>query len=182
MKILSAKHWQVFLIPYGVQFVAPFLVGASQNLQPFLVKIELSLVFTLIASLFWWLWSVANTLQQFIEPSMRVSTRLFKVTFILPIIYLVIATIYFAKIGTMPLNDPGIMIPHVISICCFLYVIGFAAKIIKLAETNRHVSLSDYFGEIFLIFFFPIGIWLLQPRINRIVKSGVTRNRHFEIQ
>lgn len=177
MKILSAKHWQVFLITYGVQFVAPLLAGSSQSLQPFLSKIELVLVFILIASLFWWLWNVANTLQQFIEPSMRVSTQLLKVAFILPIIYLVIATVYFAKIGIMPLNEPGIMIPHVISILCFLYVIGFSAKIIKTAEVNQHVSLSDYFGEIFLIFFFPIGIWLLQPRINKIVKSGIARNR-----
>ncbi|HTF16987.1 MAG TPA: hypothetical protein VK658_02880 [Chryseolinea sp.] len=181
MKILFAKHWQVFLITYGIQFIVPLLVGTSRTLQPYLVKIEISLVFILIVSLFWWLWSVSHTLQQFIEPSIRISTRLLNVAFILPVIYLVFATIYFTKIGMMPLNKPGILVPHIISMICFFFVIGFAAKIIKVAETGRPVSVNDYFGEFFLIFFFPIGIWLLQPRINRIVKSGSISNRQFEI-
>lgn len=176
MKLLNAKNWQVFLITYGVQFIAPVITGTSKA-EPFVHKVDILLLFVLIASLFCWIWSVAHRLQDFVEPTLRISTALFNVAFTLPIIYLVISAIYYARIGRLPLEEPWIMIPHVLSILCYLYLIGFAAKVIKIAEVGQRVDVSHYFGEVFQIFFFPIGIWFLQPRINGIVKSSRTSNK-----
>ncbi|MEN9640511.1 MAG: hypothetical protein RLZZ262_2380, partial [Bacteroidota bacterium] len=38
---------------------------------------------------------------------------------------------------------------------------------IKLLELQREVRFSEFIREFFLIWFFPIGIWFIQPKINR---------------
>jgi hypothetical protein len=53
-------------------------------------------------------------------------------------------------------------------IFCILYAIYFNAKSLKSVELQRDVTFSDYAADFFLFLFFPIGIWFIQPRINRI--------------
>ena len=53
-----------------------------------------------------------------------------------------------------------------------VYVTGYTAK--KIAEVEYFpvkVSFIDYVGSFFAIWFFPIGVWVLQPRLNRIVSN-----------
>ncbi len=52
---------------------------------------------------------------------------------------------------------------------CFLYIIAFTAKVIVSAERQAKAKFTDYIAEFFLIWLIPIGIWFLQPRINKIV-------------
>lgn len=42
-----------------------------------------------------------------------------------------------------------------------------AAKTIKTVELQKKVTFSDFAGEFFLLWFSPIGIWILQPKINK---------------
>ena len=44
-----------------------------------------------------------------------------------------------------------------------------AAKTIKTVELQKKVTFSDFAGEFFLLWFSPIGIWILQPKINKFV-------------
>jgi len=57
---------------------------------------------------------------------------------------------------------------------CMFYCLYFNAKALKAAEWQRPVTFSDFAGEFFMIWFFPVGIWILQPRINKLFenKSG----------
>ena len=45
----------------------------------------------------------------------------------------------------------------------------FTCKTIAKIELRREVSSSDYFTNLLLMFFFFIGIWILQPKINRLI-------------
>jgi hypothetical protein len=47
----------------------------------------------------------------------------------------------------------------------------FAAKTLKTVELKREATFSDFVGEFFLIWFNFIGIWILQPKINKIIQS-----------
>ena len=38
----------------------------------------------------------------------------------------------------------------------------------KSAEKQDNVKFEDFVGEFFLIWFFPFGIWKIQPRITNI--------------
>jgi hydrogenase maturation factor len=42
-----------------------------------------------------------------------------------------------------------------------------------LAMTGRTVSFYDYAGPFFLWWFFPLGIWFVQPRINRLFANSI---------
>lgn len=51
-----------------------------------------------------------------------------------------------------------------------LYYTAFPVRLLNTIEKEREVTFSDYILDSFLVIFFPIGIWILQPRINRIAK------------
>jgi|HubBroStandDraft_2_1064218.scaffolds.fasta_scaffold26755_3 hypothetical protein len=56
---------------------------------------------------------------------------------------------------------------HFLAMFCLFYLLYFVSKSLVLAETCKPASFNDYAGPFFLIWFFPIGIWFIQPRINR---------------
>ena len=55
---------------------------------------------------------------------------------------------------------------HLFSMFCIFYCLYFVAKTYKTAELQREVSFGDFVGEFFLFWFYPIGVWFLQPKIN----------------
>ena len=50
-----------------------------------------------------------------------------------------------------------------------LYILRTIAKNIKTIELQKEVSFGGYIEEFFLLLFFPIGIWILQPKIRKIL-------------
>ncbi len=58
-----------------------------------------------------------------------------------------------------------------ISFISFLYSVYFVSKEIKTIELNRNCSIRECILEIVLILAFPIGIWIIQPRITKIYKE-----------
>jgi hypothetical protein len=48
------------------------------------------------------------------------------------------------------------------------YCLYFNAKVLKAVELQKPVTFSEFAGEFFLIWFFPIGIWIIQPRLNKL--------------
>jgi hypothetical protein len=66
---------------------------------------------------------------------------------------------------------------HLFSMFCIFYCLYFNAKALKIVEWQRPVTFSDFAGEFFLIWFFPIGIWIIQPRINRLFKNTNDSNQ-----
>jgi hypothetical protein len=51
---------------------------------------------------------------------------------------------------------------------------SYVAKTIKTAELKRKVGLSEFSGEFFLLWFYFIGIWIIQPKINKLVEEKNT--------
>ncbi len=50
-------------------------------------------------------------------------------------------------------------------------IYSYPVKTLKQLETDSEIDINDYFGDIFLFIFFPIGIWTIQPRLNRLADS-----------
>jgi len=50
------------------------------------------------------------------------------------------------------------------------------AKTVKSGELNRRARFSDYIGEFFLLWFWPLGIWFIQPKVNKLVDSEYDEN------
>lgn len=61
-------------------------------------------------------------------------------------------------------------------ICCAWLL----ARLLKTAETGAPASWNDYAGDFLLLLFFPLGTWLLQPRVRKLALSdaSTTANTH----
>lgn len=62
---------------------------------------------------------------------------------------------------------------HLFSIFCMLFALYFIAKALKSVEIMKQARFNDFIGEFFLFWFFPIGIWFLQPRINKLFDDNL---------
>jgi len=57
------------------------------------------------------------------------------------------------------------------------YSMYFVAKTIKTAELQRKVGFGDFVGEFFLLWFYFIGVWIVQPKVNKLYgKENTTAN------
>ena len=54
---------------------------------------------------------------------------------------------------------------HAFATFCMFYLLYFVSKTLVLAETSKPPSFYDYAEPFFLIWFFPMGLWFIQPRI-----------------
>jgi hypothetical protein len=61
---------------------------------------------------------------------------------------------------------------YVFSIIVFIQGIRVAAKTITSIGSQNGVSFGEYLSELLLIMLFGVGLWLLQPRINRIMEGA----------
>jgi hypothetical protein len=158
--ILQAKHWQLFLLFVIPQLLAEmFSVSSDKVLQLLTTAIFLA-----------WLWAVGVTLN-FDNKDRNI---LFKTCFFYSFLYSPYS-IYFgtnynvSEIGMELLKKewPNLFF-HVIYIITLLCCVFFCAKRLKKYMLKRSVVFSDYILDIILILLFPIGVWFLQPRVNKL--------------
>lgn len=196
---LKARHWQLFLVTFGIPMIFQFFMmgmmfsSIANRSQPD-VDIFINyftffpiLMFLFMGSLFGWFWSVATGLQSKIPAHVKMQTRKFKFFFIIPIAYILLLMIFMANIfmaipntfahGQQP--DVGfigmvmaMIVPvHLFSMFCIFYCLYFVAKTFKTAELQRETTFSDFAGEFFMIWFYPLGIWIIQPKINKMMET-----------
>ncbi len=197
---LKAKHWQLFLVDFGLPIIAnltmyilfmrSIMVSVMANQEPDPTVILNYLPFILIVSLIsmfslaGWIWAMSTGLQSQIPENIHLKIKKFKRFFFIPFVYvLFIAILVIANIGyiTHPKSNPDfsnigtlvlIIIPfHLLSIFSGFYTLYFAAKTYKTAELQKEVKFSDFAFEFILLWFYPIGIWILQPKINQMIKQ-----------
>jgi hypothetical protein len=164
---LLARHWQLFLLMVGLSIIGDLFTTLS--------------VFTLLSMGVYlaWLWALAINLQRVIPPAIKMKTLIFKIFCIVPIVYLPWA---FYNIFNLPIEDSHIddlfttpvICAHLLTMVSVFYCMYFAAKTVRTAELQRKVIIDEYATVFLMIGFFPIGIWLLQPRVNRLMKSEIT--------
>jgi len=136
-----------------------------------------------VGTLFGWQWSVAIGLQKKIPAGIIMKVTKFKIFFFFPLVYIVLISVFigFIMSGHVLQNgapDPSIfyffpiILPlHLFSMFCIFYCIYFVAKTIKTVELQREVTFNDFVAEFFLVWFHFIGIWILQPKINKMAEG-----------
>jgi hypothetical protein len=131
-----------------------------------------------------WLWSISVGLHNKLPEGHGLNLTLFKWCIILPII-IIIAIFYslsniFSEVTTL-IETQGeieevptwigqffLLFPLVfLSVGCSIYTYYHTAKTIKLVEKGNTQRKPEFIGEFFLIWFYFIGVWILQPKINR---------------
>jgi hypothetical protein len=195
-KFLKAKHWQLFLLTFGIPIIFQFImmgsmmsnIGTGTNPDPTMMfsymKLFPIMMIIFMGVFFGWFWSVAIGLQSKIPENVKMKVKKFKIFFFIPMAYMLLITVFmgitmngFMENGSEPSGGligslVAVIVPlHLFSMFCIFYSLYFVAKTFKTVELQREVSFSDFAGEFFLIWFYPIGIWIVQPKINKMIEK-----------
>ena len=176
---LTLKHWQLFVLLFVFPLVLQ-IVGLSAMLST-RVPIWMTSIVPIVMIIFWglvlcWFYVLGTNLHRKLPPSVSMSLNLFKIFLIIPVVYAfslsIILTYMFAEVPPGVASNPEIftwIYPlHLFVMFCIFYSFYFNAKALKAVECQGTVTFSDYGGDFFLFWFFPIGIWIIQPRINQL--------------
>ncbi len=175
--ILRMKHWQLFIflffIPLLVMIGTIWYGSATLDLNNAFLLISFLIVyfsFTVLS----WIKVVGINLNHKLPTHLINSTKRFKAAIMFTLCYSflvamsVVAAIYFGKDykpGTLAFIP--FVICHIFSIVCSIYSLRFVAKTLNSLEHNRNSPFSEYWEDFLLIWIFPIGVWYIQPRINK---------------
>jgi hypothetical protein len=194
-RFLKAKHWQLFVLTFGVPMIFQIfmMISAFSNFTldngpdpTFMMKYLIFLPFLMIIVMviqFGWMWSVGIGLQNKVPAPVKMNVKTFKIFLFIPIVYLLFIAGFIAFVmnggfsgNDVPFEQMGslffIIVPfHLLSMFSMFYSLYFIAKTLKTVETQREASFSDFAGEFFMIWFYPVGIWVVQPRINKLVEA-----------
>lgn len=186
-KFLKAKHWQLFVLTFGIPFIFQLVmmgsmfagIGSETIPDPSFLLNYLSLfpimMILFMGVLFGWFWSVAIGLQSKVPEGVKMKVKKFKIFFFTPLIYMLFFLAFFITSWNGDGPNPAIfavIVPiHLFSMFCMFYSLYFVAKTLKTVELQRETSFSDFAGEFFMIWVYPIGIWIVQPRVNKMVEN-----------
>ena len=182
-KLLTLKHWQLFcllvVLPFVLQLIFLGIVLISMDTKWLFTLFPL-VILLCMAVFFGWMYTLGTQLVKKLPPGVRMNVGLFRILLAIPVIYTTAIAVMIGFLPAMPalVSDEEtmkvaemIMPLHLLSMFCMFYILYFNTKAFRSAELRRKVSFSDFMGEFFLFWFFPVGIWLLQPRISKLFED-----------
>ncbi len=162
--ILTLPTWQVFLF---------LILPAFFSKAPFVGIILTGIWEVLLAYCVYFL---GKSLYQRLPEGHDLKIKRFNFHLLFAIAYLAIVFIVFS--GGYEINQDNyknygwalaIIIPlHLFTMYCMFYVIWFIAKAIATIENKKVVGFDIYASSFFLLWFFPIGIWWVHPKVRSI--------------
>ncbi|HXY23158.1 MAG TPA: hypothetical protein VEI73_00785 [Candidatus Acidoferrum sp.] len=175
---LGAKHWQIFSLIFVPMAVGQIALATSVSAavpteEGFQRAATLAGILAMLFMLFLvgWFWAMGSFLSSIADPRLRLRRAFFHFALVYPPIYLPVFIAIFARITTAPGVFAIIFPLHFLVVYCTLYLLYFVSKSLVLVERGQPVSFYDYSGPFFLLWFFPLGVWVIQPRINRLYEQ-----------
>jgi hypothetical protein len=170
---LRAKHWQIFFLLFVVPTIAEVLaVGVIPakilswhdfgSAGFFLLGVMMLYLLCFLA----WFGSIGLFLRSIVKPELIMETQFFRFALVYPTLYM---PIFFSLVILDTRVPVWVILPlHLACMICLFYLLYFVSKNLALAETGKPVSFYEYSGPFFLFWFFPVGVWVVQPRVNRL--------------
>jgi hypothetical protein len=193
---LRAKHWQLFV----VFIVLPFVIGMAVmiNMLTDIVQVDqpdpaaifshmkfFPLPFALyVLGKMCWQWAVAIRMQRLAPAGVQFKNTAFKIFFWFTVLFypllFVFVFSFITSISATNMPDPSQFIWFIalfplsfFNTFCMFYCYYYTAKTFKTVELQRQVTFSDFILESVLIWFFFIGVWILQPKINKLTDPDI---------
>jgi hypothetical protein len=168
---LKAKHWQLFIVLVGAMFTAQGLMVGSVMTGDTPSTFTIVFPTLLIGILFFgWLWAVSLACYKALPPELASSPKPMHAGLTYALVYMVVSGLFFFGPGN---QLPGyLIIMHLLAMASIFYAIGFTAKQLVKLERGKVVSFFSYSGPYFLFWFFPIGVWFIQPKVNQLLGAG----------
>lgn len=179
---LSLKHWQLFLMFFLTMFLMqlamiPTIIFSKNFKFLFLFAGGLAGISFLI--FYGWFYFIIKGLNDKINnENLKIYKNYYLFFLFFPVIYIATTFTVLPQGFTVSTKESTIgaswlffVLPaHFFSMFSIFYLMYKAAKTIKTVELQKRVTFGDFAGEFFLLWFSPIGIWILQPKINKFVE------------
>lgn len=170
---VRAKHWQVFLL-FASLFVLgtlPFAGDFSSTLKSQEGSAAVLFAAEAAGALFtWcfllWLWQLGSFLNSVVSPTLRRKKSFFLFTIMYVALYVIASFALFQSIQPKLLVVTGPL--RWLGIYCMLCSVYFVAEGLVTAEVDKRPSFLDCLGPFLLLWFFPVGVWFIQPRVSRL--------------
>jgi hypothetical protein len=172
MKIfLTLKTWQLFLLMWIVPFLSVFVPHEQEADSVFTVLPMLIFVFVY----FGWLFMLGEKLPCKLPKKVSISKKLFSFHFAY-ITGLIIISFPLSLLGPEIIKALiGILFIAVLYyMISVFFIIQYVAKILASVEKGKLALAGDYMGYILLLWFSPVGIWIIQPKVRELfIKNEV---------
>lgn len=166
MKILlKLKHWQLFILLF-----VPMLFPANTTIGQIINLLWFPLFLT-------WVYAIAKTAYDQLKDDNNLKINYFNFSVIFVIGWLTAVTLIFD--GGYNINQDNyqefgnsiwIVLPlHLYGMWSILYIFYFAAKMLMSVIEGKVVGFDKSLGYFFGFWFFPIGIWFIQPKAQRLI-------------
>jgi hypothetical protein len=159
---VRARHWQLFPAFVAILlfvFYVPIKVGRNSALE---VSIFSFCILVLIA----WYWSIASFLRDILPLERRPKSRFLSFACIYAVLYIP------TSLTLLPRDEPSFRsIPYwlgVLYILCIYYIFIYICLTLARVEMRVAKFRFVYLGIFILLFFCPVAVWVIQPRINRL--------------
>ena len=180
-KLLHLKHWQIFLfyaLPGLISILALAAIfairihygdteGPQGAILPLVILYFVGPLFVIGVALSW-LWAIAVGLQPKLPEGMNMNLNTFKIAFCGPIVVILVAAFAMLSGWEGLVFIAVLFLAWVCAMVGVFYVPWFVARTLKSVELQRtDLGFSEVILDYFLIHLGPIGVWFIQPRINR---------------
>ena len=168
MLFLTAKPWIICSLMIAVPIIGTLMVVLVANLTGIsgLISIVTPLLFlAIIITYFGWLWNAGTHL-----PTDRPSRRLFDIVYLSSLFcaFIVVPTLgVIAKESLASLQD----VIRLLNFGGLLYCVHLIRKGFHKRMAEAGLPTAPVFVDFLLIWILPIGIWFIQPKMIRVLKT-----------
>ncbi len=177
MFFLKLKHWQLFLMTVGLYIATlPLVVilqqmadntpkSAALSLTVFLISIIVMILNFVIPLI--WLCSLIIVVQKEFRPKTSH--------------FLVYTAALFCALGIFSTISPAFKIRldptlagviQMLSVVAWFYLIIFSTRFFYRKLFKRKPTFGEFVEYFVLVAFFPVGIWIIQPKVNKGIISS----------
>lgn len=179
---LKIKAWQLFLllmIPVFIPYIATISAGNTWiTIWDMLISTGIACILAI-----GWFWTLGLELNKKLDKNIRPPQRFFKFSMVYTVVYMFVFFVSFSQAsqGKNVSTLFVLIIPfHLFTMVCMFYVLYFVSKNLVMAQKKQVVSFSSYLVPFLLLSFYPIGLWIIQPKVNRIF--GVQSDHQMSIE
>ena len=162
---LRMKNWELFLM-LVLPSAMTLMVGLP--LEP-LVVATIGLFLMLVLLL--WMYSIGSWSNRRLPEALRLNPLPFAAALAIPPIYLLMYIFLYIPLlaDGGPSKPPLWLLPmHMLLMVALFYVLWYTARLLKSLQENEEADFLIFSSTFFLLFIFPLGIWLIQPSVKQL--------------
>lgn len=164
---VTVKAWAVFALMFGPPVCLLFLPLATGGTSVVIVAIVAAAFYASVLIL-WWQYSVGRQASIVLGIQAGRAFRIFKgsIFYLFFVMGLVFLVLVFPQLTSSQILSTMLFGVYLIGLGCIYYLIVYLTSVLTKID-NERTSLSDYVKVFFAIMLLPIGIWFIQPLVNR---------------